>query len=54
SKRVYKEALGVEAAVAILKEERGQQFDPQLLDLFIGRLAAMVAIRDKFADAPGG
>lgn len=53
TKRVYKDAMGVEEAMAIIKEERGQHFDPELVDLFVANLAAIVAVRDKFADVPG-
>ncbi|NTV13940.1 MAG: response regulator [Desulfobulbaceae bacterium] len=54
SKRVYKAAMGVEQALEVLQEERGQHFDPILVDLFVGNLAAMLAIRDKFADESEG
>jgi len=54
SKRVYKEAMTVDEAVVILREERGQHFDPELVDIFIGNFAAVVAIRDKFADITEG
>jgi len=50
SKRVYKEAMTVEQAVVVIKEERGQHFAPDLVDLFVANLAAMVAVRDKFSD----
>lgn len=50
TKRVYKEAMGLDEAMAVLREERGQHFDPELVDLFVANLAVMVAIRDKFAD----
>jgi len=50
SKRVYKEAMTVDEAMVILQGERGQHFDPELVDLFAKNLAAMVAVRAKFAD----
>ncbi len=50
SKRVYKEAMSVNEAMVILKDERGQHFDPELVDVFSVNLAMMVAVKDKFAD----
>ncbi len=50
TKRVYKEAMSVDEAMAIIKAERGQHFDPELVDLFEKNLAAMLAIRNKYTD----
>lgn len=50
SKRPYKEAFPLEKCVTILKEGCGRHFDPQLVDLFLGCLDEVVAIRDKHAD----
>lgn len=50
TKRVYKEAMSIDEAMVVIKEERGQHFDPELVDLFVANLAAIVAIREKFAD----
>lgn len=50
SKRVYKAAMRVDEAVLVLKEERGQHFDPLLVDLFVTNLVAMVGVRDKYTD----
>jgi putative two-component system response regulator len=35
SKRVYKEGFSHEKSVAIIKEERGESFDPKLVDFFL-------------------
>lgn len=35
SKRVYKEAMSVDEAVEILKEESGSHFDPEIVEVFI-------------------
>ena len=43
SKRPYKGALSHEAAVDIIKNERGTHFDPELIDLFLG-------VADKFRE----
>ncbi len=48
--RVYKSALPVDIALAILKEERGEHFDPELLDLFVSNIDEIVAIKEQFAD----
>lgn len=50
SKRPYKEAFPLEKCVSILKEGRDQHFDAQLVDLFLGCLDEVVAIRDEYAD----
>ncbi len=48
--RVYKSALPVDIALDILKEERGEHFDPELLDVFLSNIDEIVAIKEKFAD----
>ncbi|ERI93555.1 hypothetical protein HMPREF1982_01639 [Clostridiales bacterium oral taxon 876 str. F0540] len=35
SNRVYRKSLGYERAVQILKEEKGRQFNSELVELFI-------------------
>lgn len=35
TKRSYKEAYSTERALAILEQERGRQFDPELVDIFV-------------------
>jgi len=35
SKRPYKEAAPIEETLAIMREDRGKQFDPELFDLFL-------------------
>jgi len=35
TKRVYKDAFGIEQSFDIIKEGRGKHFDPQLVDLFL-------------------
>jgi len=52
SRRVYKEAMPVFRAVEILRAERGQHFDPHLLDLFLGRMDEVNTIREQFKDLP--
>lgn len=50
SVRPYKEAWPVERAVALLQAEKGRHFDPDLVDLFVDRLPAMLDIKDRFAE----
>lgn len=50
SKRCYKEAWPIEEIIAMIKEERGKQFDPKLVDLFEEHIEALVAIREKYPD----
>jgi putative two-component system response regulator len=50
SDRVYKKAHPLGQAIDIMKEGRGTQFDPPLLDLFLDSMDEVLAIRDQFAD----
>jgi len=50
SRRVYKEAWSEENVLRILQEERGKQFDPDLVDCFIERLDVIRAIASKYPD----
>ena len=50
SERCYKKAWELERIIDLFKEERGKQFDPQLIDLFIDNLDRFLEIRDRFAD----
>src|SRR5204862_508611 len=45
SKRVYKEAADVETAVGIIRNGRGTQFDPAVVDAFLTALPALLAAR---------
>jgi putative two-component system response regulator len=50
SARPYKAAWPVEEAVGYLKQQRGQHFDPELVDLFLQQLPAICAIKEKWAE----
>jgi len=50
SDRVYKQAWSDEKIFALLKEERGKHFDPNLIDLFFENLDSFLKIREKFRD----
>ena len=51
SDRVYKKAWEDERIFELFKAERGEHFDPYLVDLFFGNLDAFLAIRERFKDA---
>ncbi|NMY50615.1 HD domain-containing phosphohydrolase [Pseudomonas sp. WS 5011] len=50
SVRPYKAAWTVEAAVGLLHEESGRHFDPQLVELFIQQLPAILVIKERWAE----
>ncbi len=50
SDRVYKKAWSDVKIFALFKEERGKQFDPELIDLFFKNLDEFLKVREKFAD----
>jgi len=50
SVRPYKEAWTVEKSVKLIKEESGQHFDPELVDLFLKILPNIVSIKEKYAE----
>jgi len=50
SDRVYKEKWEDEKIFDLFKEERGKQFDPQLVDIFFNHLDEFLEIRRRFKD----
>lgn len=50
SDRVYKKAWSDEKIFQLFKEERGEQFDPKLVDLFFENIDAILKIREEFKD----
>ncbi len=50
SKRPYKEPFSLENAFSIIKEGRGNQFDPQLVDAFFSVEGEILSIKDKYKD----
>lgn len=46
SDRVYRKAMTVETALAIMSDGRGTHFDPALLDIFIDSIVDVLRIRD--------
>ncbi|MCB2183626.1 MAG: response regulator [Desulfobulbaceae bacterium] len=51
SKRVYKDAMAVEEALGILKKEKNEHFDPELVDLFLKEIEKILGVKAKFVDA---
>lgn len=50
SDRVYKKAWDDEKIFALFREERGEHFDPKLIDIFFDHLDEFLAIRETFKD----
>lgn len=50
SERPYKKPFPLEKTVAILKEGRGEFFDPDFLDLFLGNIERFASIRNCLQD----
>jgi putative two-component system response regulator len=50
SDRVYRSALPIKSAIEMMKDERGQHFEPALLDAFFAALPEIGAIREIYAD----
>jgi putative two-component system response regulator len=52
SVRPYKKAWPVEDAVKLIQREAGTSFDPELVPKFVALLPQILAIREKYSDAP--
>ena len=50
SDRVYKKAWELNRIVDLIREERGEHFDPTLVDLFLENIDKFVVIRNRFKD----
>lgn len=50
SERPYKKAWPVEEAVQLLREQSGRHFDPELVELFLGQLPAILEIKEHWAE----
>ncbi|MBA5685857.1 response regulator [Rugamonas apoptosis] len=51
SRRVYKEGMSHEEAVAIITAGRGQHFDPDMVDAFLALQDEFIAIAKQYADS---
>lgn len=50
SERPYKKAWSVSDAVALIQEQAGKHFDPQLVPVFMDQLPNILAIKERFID----
>jgi len=50
SERPYKKAFSLEKALEIMKEGKGEFFDPTLLELFLDNLDVFLGIMEEFKD----
>ena len=50
SSRPYKKAWEIDRALALLQDNRGKHFDPGCVDVFLGHIDEVLAIRDRFRD----
>lgn len=48
SERPYKKAFSISKAIDIIKAERGQHFDPNVVDSFLDSMDEIIAIHDKW------
>ena len=51
SDRCYKKAWEDETIFSLMKEERGEHFDPKLVDIFFAHLDEFLVVRDAYRDA---
>ena len=52
SKRVYKEAWDEAETLKTIKEVSGQQFDPELVEVFFSSLDVIRSIQKRYPDKP--
>lgn len=52
SERPYKKEWPIEDAVNLIKQESGQHFDPELVELFLKNIEKIIEIKEKYAE-PG-
>ncbi|MFA5518445.1 MAG: HD domain-containing phosphohydrolase [Spirochaetota bacterium] len=50
SERVYKKAWSMEDALDFVKRERGEHFDPAVVDAFFNTLPQIIKIKEEYAD----
>jgi len=51
SDRCYKKAWPLEKIFDLLQKEKGEQFDPELVDVFFNNISEFLMIRERFPDA---
>lgn len=48
TERVYKKAWPLDKIINYMRDQRGKQFDPTLIDLFLANIDQFIAIRDQY------
>ncbi|THB68109.1 MAG: DUF3369 domain-containing protein [Gammaproteobacteria bacterium] len=48
--RCYRKAWELEKVLGLIREERGKQFDPELVDLFLGNLQEFIKVSEIYKD----
>lgn len=51
SVRPYKEAWPVEKALDFIKEQRGEHFDPSLVDCFLDVFPEILKVKERYAES---
>jgi len=51
TERPYKKAWSVEKTIELIKEEKGEHFDPDLVDAFLDVMPDVLTIKDKYAES---
>jgi putative two-component system response regulator len=54
SNRVYRPAMSFDDAIDLMRELRGRQFEPRLLDAFFASMTAIASIREAYPDHEDG
>ncbi|WP_134683672.1 HD-GYP domain-containing protein [Brevibacillus migulae] len=50
TERVYKKAWELDRILALFRQERGEHFDPRLVDVFFASIEEILAIKEKYED----
>lgn len=50
TKRVYKEKFEIDKTLNIMREGRGEHFDPNIFDLFLANLDKVLVVKEKYKD----
>ena len=48
--RPYKDAWTIDKAIEWIRDEQGKQFDPELIDFFLGNMDRVLKILEEYGD----